>query len=241
MQGRESGELKSPPARGRDRGKAMTQHLTRQVQRLNQKVLHVGSLVEEAIAAAAASLVQRDETAARRVIANDARIDRLEVEVEEECLQTLALYQPVAADLRFVVAVLKINNDLERMGDLARNIAKRVVYLARVEPILVQADFRTMAELTQAMVKSALDALVNRDATLARKVRHDDEHVDRMRKEIHERVRAEIRERPERTEHLLKLYSAAKHFERIADYATNIAEDVIYMVEGEIVRHSEDD
>jgi len=215
----------------------MTQHIHRQIDALKQKILHVGTLVEEAIANAISALINRDAALAQKVMANDDVIDRMEVEVEEECLKVLALYQPVAADLRFVVAVLKINNDLERMGDLARNIAKRVTYVAGAEPMDLPVDFRGMARQAQNMVKESLDALVNADANLARQVRTEDDEVDLSRQRIRQQLLAAIRRTPDRTEYLLKLNSVSKHLERLADMATNIAEDVIYMVEGEIVRH----
>ncbi len=161
----------------------------------------------------------------------------MEVEVEEECLKILALYQPVAADLRFVVAVLKINNDLERMGDLARNIAKRVAQLARAEPVDLPPEIRTMASLTQEMVKQCLDAVVNADPSLARQVREEDDAVDEARMQIRQKILRGIKSSPDRVESLLRINSVSKHIERLADMATSIAEDVIYMVEGEIVRH----
>jgi phosphate transport system protein len=215
----------------------MTQHIHRQIDALKQKILYVGTLVEEAIANAISALINRDAVMAKKVIANDAVIDRMEVEVEEECLKILALYQPVANDLRFVVATLKINNDLERMGDLAKNIAKRTSYLAGAETMEVPVDFRSMAMQAQQMVKQSLDALVNADAALARQVRDEDDEVDESRQRIRQQVLAAIRRNPERTEYLLKFNSVSKHLERLADMATNVAEDVIYMVEGEIVRH----
>jgi phosphate transport system protein len=215
----------------------MTKHILRQVDALKQKILYVGTLVEEAIANAISALINRDAAMAQKVIANDAVIDRMEVEVEEECLKILALYQPVAADLRFVVATLKINNDLERMGDLAKNIAKRVSYLAGAAPMELPVDFRGMAMEAQHMVKQSLDALVSADPNLARQVRAEDDAVDASRQRIREQILAAIRRNPEKTEYLLKLNSVSKHLERLADMATNVAEDVIYMVEGEIVRH----
>ena len=136
-------------------------HLQRQIETLKQKILFVGTLVEEAIAKAISALMNRDRNLARSVIDEDAEIDRMEVDVEEECLKTLALYQPVAADLRFVVAVLKINNDLERMGDLAKNIAKRVMFLTQCERIDLPADFRSWPPRRRRWSKQSLDALVN--------------------------------------------------------------------------------
>ena len=219
----------------------MPKHLQRQIDQLKQKILFVGSMVESAIANAVNALVERDERLAAKVLEEDAEIDRMEVDVEEDCLKILALYQPVAVDLRFVVAVLKINNDLERMGDLAKNIAKRVLYLARVDRVDVPVDFRSMAQRAQDMVKRSLDALVTADSALAHRVRQDDDELDGMRRMIHEKIRAKVRERPDQIETLLKMYSVAKHLERMGDMATNVAEDVIYMVEGDIVRHLDED
>jgi phosphate transport system protein len=215
----------------------MTKHIQRQTEVLKQKILYVGTLVEEAIAKAIAALINRDAQLAKKVIEADNVIDRMEVDVEEECLKILALYQPVATDLRFVVAVLKINNDLERMGDLAQNIAKRVVYLSKADPMDLPIDFRSMAAKSQTMVKQSLDALVNADTMLARQVRGEDDEVDQARQRIRDQIMDAIRKHPNRVEYLLKLNSVSKHLERLADTATNVAEDVIYMVEGEIVRH----
>ena len=215
----------------------MAKQLPRQIEALKQQILFVGTLVEEAIAKAISALINRDRTLASAVIEADAEIDRMEVDVEEECLKILALYQPVAADLRFVVAVLKINNDLERMGDLAKNVAKRVVFLSSNERFDLPVDFRGMATRAKAMVKDSLDALVHADPALAQKVRESDDEVDAQRRTIEKQIEEQISAHPDRTESLMRLASVARHLERIADMATNIAEDVIYMVEGEIVRH----
>ena len=152
-------------------------------------------------------------------------------------MKILALYQPVAADLRFVVAALKINNDLERMGDLAKNIAKRVAQLAAGEPCELPPEIRLMAMQAQEMVKQCLDAVINADPSLARQVREEDDAVDAARQKIRKKVLQGIKEHPENVETLLRINSVSKHIERIADMATNVAEDVIYMVEGDIVRH----
>jgi phosphate transport system protein len=215
----------------------MTKHIERQVESLKERILRLGTLVEEAISKSITALINRDLALAQRVMANDSDIDAMEVEVEEECLKILALYQPVAADLRFVVAVLKINNDLERMGDLARNIAKRVTQLEGGDPYDLPPEIRTMATQAQEMVRQCLDAVVKRDHTLARQVREEDDIVDEARQRIQRRVLQGIKERPENVENLLRINSVSKHIERIADMATNIAEDVVYMVEGDIVRH----
>lgn len=215
----------------------MTRHIERQIDGLKERILKVGTLVEEAISKSITALINRDTPLALRVMANDEAIDRMEVEVEEECLKILALYQPVAADLRFVVAVLKINNDLERMGDLAKNIAKRVSQLADCNQIELPPEIRSMAMQAQEMVKSCLDAVVRGDPALARQVREDDDLVDEGRQRIQRRVMQQIKAEPADAESFLRMNSVSKHIERIADMATNIAEDVIYMVEGEIVRH----
>lgn len=219
----------------------MTRHIERQIDALKERILKVGTIVEEAISKSITALINRDAALAQRVIANDEQIDRMEVEVEEECLKILALYQPVAADLRFVVAVLKINNDLERMGDLARNIAKRVAQLSNGRHYTLPPEIRTMAMQAQEMVKQCLDAVVNGDPSLARQVREEDDAVDEARLQIRQRVLRGIKDDPEEVENLLRINSVSKHIERIADMATNIAEDVIYMVEGEIVRHRASD
>ena len=215
----------------------MTRHIERQIDQLKERILHVGTLVEEAISKSITALINRDASLAQRVMASDEEIDRMEVEVEEECLKILALYQPVAADLRFVVAVLKINNDLERMGDLAKNIAKRVSQLAAGRPCPLPPEIRTMAMQTQEMVKQSLDAVVNADPVLARQVREEDDAVDAARQKIRRRVMQTLQEGTDDVESLLRMNSVSKHIERIADMATNIAEDVVYMVEGDIVRH----
>jgi len=215
----------------------MTRHIEREVAQLKERILEVGTLVEEAISKSITALINRDAGLAQRVVSNDEEIDRMEVEVEEECLKILALYQPVAADLRFVVAVLKINNDLERMGDLAKNIAKRVGQLAAGPPAPLPPEIRTMAMQTQDMVKQSLDAVVRGDPMLARQVREEDDAVDGARQKIRRRVLDGLRGGTADVETLLRINSVSKHLERIADMATNVAEDVIYMVEGEIVRH----
>lgn len=215
----------------------MTKHIERQIANLKERILQVGTVVEEAISKSITALINRDPALAQRVMTNDEEIDRMEVEVEEECLKILALYQPVAADLRFVVAVLKINNDLERMGDLAKNIAKRVTRLQGGNPYDLPPEIRTMATQAQEMVRQCLDAVVQGDPALARQVREEDDIVDEARARIQRRVMQGIRDDPENVENLLRINSVSKHIERIADMATNIAEDVVYMVEGDIVRH----
>ncbi|RLS70984.1 MAG: phosphate transport system regulatory protein PhoU [Planctomycetota bacterium] len=215
----------------------MTRHIDRQIGNLKEKIRRVGTVVEEAISKSISAVINRDVQLAQRVLASDDAIDRMEVEVEEECLKILALYQPVAADLRFVVAVLKINNDLERMGDLAKNIAKRVAQLEGAGPVDLPPEIRTMAMQAEEMVRECLAAVIDADPVLARRIREQDDVVDQARQKVRKRILAGIKEHPENVEVLLRINSITKHIERIADMATNVAEDVIYMVEGDIVRH----
>ena len=215
----------------------MTRHIEHQIAQLKDSILRFGTIVEEAISRSNTALFRQDVDLAQKVMANDGEIDRLEVELEEECLKILALYQPVAADLRFVVAVLKINNDLERIGDLASNIAKTVSQLTTSGPFNLPEEISIMAKQAEEMVKNSLDAVVQADPDLARQVRDDDDVVDAGRQAVRTLVMQQIKKNPEKEESLLQINSVSKHLERIADMATNIAEDVIYMVEGEIVRH----
>jgi phosphate transport system protein len=217
----------------------MTQHMQRELEKLKKMVLSLGATVEETVQQASQSLSAMDVALAQQVIAGDDQIDQWEVDLEEECLKLLALYQPVAADLRFIVSVLKINNDLERIADLATNIANRTVGLASEPAVPVPFDFPKMATICQTMLKNALDALVNYDVRLAGQVIDRDDEVDKMHKHNYTLVKAQIRQHPERIDSLVQHISVSRHLERIGDLATNIAEDVIYMIQGEIVRHQE--
>jgi phosphate transport system protein len=216
----------------------MTKHLERDLAHLKRELLGLGALVEEATNKAITALVNRRADVADEVRNGDDLIDGRELEIEEECLKLLALYQPMATDLRFIVAVMKVNNDLERMGDLAVNIADRAFDMAMAQPAVPPGDLLTMAERVRAMVRESLDALVNRDCELARKVVRDDEDVDDM----HKRMFKFLEELMMKDATLVALgvhtLSASRHLERIADLATNIAEDVVFMVEGEVIRHT---
>jgi phosphate transport system protein len=215
----------------------MAVHLLRELGKLKRLNLSVGARVEEAIAKAVTSLSSRAPGLANEVIDQDGEIDRLEVEVEEECLKLLALYQPVATDMRFIVAVLKMNNDLERMGDLAVNVAKSAKRVISEPPITSPQVFTPMAAKVRSMVKQSLDALVNADAALAQQVCAADDEVDAMRKDLREQIESRLATGGDETAALVSLYTIVGHLERLADMATNVAEDVIYMVQGKIVRH----
>lgn len=219
----------------------MARHLQREIENLKKKILSLSARVEGAVHDAIRSIQQRDETLARKIMDQDIEIDQAEVEVEEDCLKILALHQPVAIDLRFIVAVLKINNDLERIGDLAVNIAERSSFLAVQPDADLSFDFAEMSEKTQAMLNGSLEALVNLNSKLAHKVCADDDVIDTMNHQAYLRVQEAIQQHPEHIASLIHLLSVSRHLERIADHATNIAEDVIYMIDGRIVRHKTED
>jgi phosphate transport system protein len=215
----------------------MPKHLQTEIENLKKKILRLGARVENAVREAAVSLEERDAALAGQVIENDIEIDQAEVEIEEECLKILALHQPVAIDLRFIIAVLKINTDLERIGDLAVNIAERAAFIATVPKVNVFFDFLTMAQKAQDMLKKSLDALVQLNTKMARQVCAADDEVDAINRQMYHLFKDAVRKNPNQIESLVHLLSASRHLERIADHATNIAEDVIYMIDGQIVRH----
>lgn len=215
----------------------MPVHLLREIDNLKREILTLGAMAETAVRDATSAIENRDESLAKQVIWKDTKLDDMEVQIEEDCLKTLALYQPVAIDLRFIVAVLKINNDLERVGDLAVNVAERAAFLATQPPVDISFDFQAMARKAQEMLKKSLDSLVNLSAQQAREVLASDDEIDAMNREMYLIVQDAIHAHPDQTESLIHMLSASRHLERIADHATNIAEDVIYMIEGVIVRH----
>ena len=215
----------------------MPKHLQREIDNLKKRLLNLSDGVKAAVHDATVAIEQRDADLARKIIENDFVIDRQEIEIEEECLKTLALHQPVAIDLRFIIAVLKINSDLERIGDLAVNIAERAAFLAAQPKPDISFDFVGMANAAQSMLTKSLDALVNLSIKLAQEVCISDDNVDAMNRQIYAKVQQAIAAHPEQIESLIHMLSVSRHLERIADHATNIAEDVIYMIEGQIVRH----
>jgi phosphate transport system protein len=215
----------------------MPKRLQKEIEKLKRDVLYLTAKVEENLRMAVAAVTQRDADLGRKVVENDHRIDAMEVELEEECLKILALYQPVAIDLRFIIAVLKINSDLERIGDLAVNIAERTDALVLAGRSDVPYDLAEMLHLTIAMVKKSADALVDLDPNLADEVCGTDDEVDNHHRMAYGLIEDQIRQHPEAATYYINLLSISRNLERIADHATNIAQDVIYMVEGEIVRH----
>jgi phosphate transport system protein len=219
----------------------MRTHLQREINRLKKQILHLGALVEKSVHDAVQALKRRDADLAEAVIQGDVQIDDIEVDIEEECQKILALHQPVAHELRYIIAILKINNDLERVGDLAVNVAERARFLATQEYVQNTFDFPAMAAKVQQMLRESLDALVNSDVKLAYAVCIADDEVDAMNRDMFIRVQDAIRQNPDHMEALIHLLSVSRHLERIADMATNIAQDIIYMINGDIVRHHVED
>jgi phosphate transport system protein len=215
----------------------MSKHLQRDLDNLQRDILAMAGLVELTIYKAIRALTERDVIMAREVISGESQIDDEENHIDEECLKMLALHQPVAIDLRRITAAMMIIVDLERMGDLAEEIAERAIQLARPPYFPIPERLQRMTDLTTTMVRQSLDAFVNLDIHLARLVYRLDDEVDGYCDQIIKELVQAMKSSPELIEGGLSLFSATRHLERIADHATNIAEDVIYLVEGEIVRH----
>jgi phosphate transport system protein len=217
----------------------MQTQLHRSLHKLKEQLLALGAEIERSIVKTEECLYQLDVFAAEGIIEYDHVIDQHEVDIEEECLKILALYHPVAMDLRGVIAMLKMNNDLERIGDLCKNIAEYVIEISKGPSIEIPTDFRAMFSETRRMVRSSLDSLVEADLELAKQVCEDDDIVDDLNVQIIGEIRERLRQNPARMPALLFLISVSRSLERIADYATNIAEDVAYTVSGSIVRHAD--
>jgi len=215
----------------------MSTHMHREMDRLRERLLRLCGEVEGQLQKAIDAVLKRDPQLADEVESSDSKIDAAEVEIEEECLTILTLHQPVAADLRFLVSALKINNDLERIGDLAVNIARKARTLSKCHPIRLPFDLSDMWSQAQVMLRESVDSLVNCDLDLAMDVCRKDEAVDAQKRLIREHVERMIRETPDLVHVLLQVLAISRNLERVADHATNIAEDVIYMVRGRIARH----
>jgi phosphate transport system protein len=213
-------------------------HFQREMDRLNQHLVANSKRVEDQLSMAFNALANMDVTVARMVIKGDAEIDNVEVEMEEECLKLLALYQPVANDLRLIVAVLKINNDLERIGDHAKNMAEIVLQMAEGEPLKVPENMVAIFEKTKLMLRKALLAFVELDLKLAEAVLAMDDEVDSLCKSQLPLQIEMIKHEPSLTGQHLMLLSLCRQLERIGDHASNIAEDIIYLLSGDIIRHS---
>lgn len=216
----------------------MQRHFEQELQDLKGKILRMGGLVEEQVQGALRALIERDSDLARKIIANDRQVNTLDVEVDEECLRLLALQQPAARDLRFITTAMKISTELERISDLAENICERAIELNEEPQLKPYIDVPRMANWSLRMVKEALDAFVNHDADLARKVCMDDDFVDDLTHQLFRELLSFMLENPQTITRAIRITFIAKYLERIADHATNVAELVVYMVEGKIIRHT---
>ena len=216
----------------------MAKHFQRELDKVKKMILSLGALVEQGVRRTRRAIEDCDVALSKEIIHLDHEIDEMEVEIEEECLKIIALHQPVAADLRFLVAVIKINNDLERIGDQVVNIAQRVIRIAKRTTPPYQFDYSIMAEKAESMLRMSLDSLVNQDLDVAIKVMHLDDEVDKLKNEAYDRIKQAIADGVTADiGYMINLLLISRHIERLADHATNIAEEVIYMIEGEIVRH----
>jgi phosphate transport system protein len=215
----------------------MKRHLESALDGLKQDILSLGTMVEEQVSLAIKAFDNKDSDLCHKIIDGDLEIDKFEVKVEEECLKIIALHQPVAVDLRFINAVLGINSDLERIGDEAVNIAERVLVVSKRPAVPVPFDYELMTQKTKKMLMESLDSLVKLDADMAYKVILKDDEVDAIKDDIYDKVKESIKKESDRVGYLINLLLISRHLERIADHATNIAEEVIYMIEGIIPRH----
>jgi phosphate transport system protein len=218
--------------------KLMRKQFTKELENIKKRILALGALAEERVQMALKAIDTNDSDLADKIIKSDYEIDEVEVEIEEECLKVLALHQPVAIDLRFIVAVIKINAELERIGDQAVNIAERVGVTAKREQLDFYFDYAAMGEKVQAMLKRSLDAFIHLDYDMAFKVVLMDDEVDKIKDEAYDQIKNAIGENPDKTGYLINLFLISRHLERLADHTTNIAEQVVYLVEGDIIRHA---
>lgn len=215
----------------------MSKHLQRDMEKIHRDILALSATVEDVIDKASRALCGRKRNLAEEVMRGDEDVDRREVHIEEECLKILALHQPVAVDLRRIATVLKVNNDLERIADLAGNIAERALALCDYPDFAIPPRVRRMIDLATMMVRGSLDAFVNLDAQAARRICRMDDEMDSYNCQVIDELQSQMQEDPSIIVPGMHCFSAARCIERIADHATNIAEDVIYLVEGEIARH----
>jgi phosphate transport system protein len=216
----------------------MARHFHDELDGLKQTLLAMGAMVEDQIRRVMRALVERDEALARDVIERDREVNAYDVEIDEKCVELLALYQPTAGDLRFITTAMKIVTDLERIGDQAVNIAQRALELNEEPQLKPYIDLPRMADKAQRMVKDALDSFVSRDTALAREVCGRDAEVDALKEQVFRELLTYMMADPKTIARAIRLILVSRFLERVADHATNIAEMVIYMVESKMVRHT---
>ncbi len=219
----------------------MERHFVRELEALKTNLIKMGSFVEQGIATAIRSLLERRADLAEQVISQEQRINSFEIEIDDAVVDLLALQQPVATDLRFILAASKINNDLERIGDHAVNIAESALQVANRIPVKPLEDIPLMAQTTQVMLRDAIDGFIQRDTNLCRKVLASDDTIDNLNKQVFRDLVELIRKQPETLEESLELIRVSRNLERVADLATNIAEEVIFMAEARVVKHHQAD
>lgn len=216
----------------------MTRNFQQELDKIKRMILTLGAEVEDHVRNAIKALDTRSTQRSLKVIATDNEIDRMEIDLEVECLMVLALHQPVAADLRFLIGVIKMNNELESIADQAVNIAARVEAMSQTGINMTDPfDYSEMAAIALKMLKKSLDALVHMDISLAYSVLKQDDEVDELKEQAYHIIKESMKAHPQQAEYLINLLLVSRHIERIGDHATNIAEEVAYMVEGDIVRH----
>lgn len=216
----------------------MPRHFVREIDRLNRQIIEFGNQVENQVKLAIRAVKKSDNELANKVIQQDEKIDELEVELEEECLKLLALHQPMGEDLRLIISILKINNDLERIGDHAVNIAERALQLSELEKLDTPPEIPKLTHQAKLMLRKSLLALVEKDAVIATDVVRADDQVDLLNKKMHHKITDRIKANPEFTEQQILFLSVCRQLERIGDHACNISEDVLYLLTGDIVRHA---
>ncbi|MGM0444496.1 MAG: phosphate signaling complex protein PhoU [Fibrobacterota bacterium] len=213
-------------------------HLHKDIRQVEEMLMTCTAHVENSLVKAVNAFINRDRHEAEKVISDDDVIDNLEIEIEEECLKILALHQPVAGDLRFIISVLKINSDLERIGDYAASISKRTNIILDIKNgFEYQLPFGDITDKTIEMIKNSIDSLVNQDSTMAYKVIESIDEINTLKEQIFQLFLKEVKEKPEKAEVLSNQMFIARYLDRIAEHAVNIAEDMIYLTKGDIVRH----
>jgi phosphate transport system protein len=212
-------------------------HFQEELQQLKTRLLEMGGLAEDRVRSAVRALVDRDAALVDEVLAGDTPINQLHIEIDDRCFKLLALHQPMAVDLRAIMSAIKINTDLERVGDLAINIAEAARRYLRHPPVKELIDIPRMADLAQAMLRDALDAFVRRDTALAQRVLDEDDVLDGLKTQVFRELLTYMLQAPSTIEPALDLILVSRHLERIGDHATNVAEDVIFMVSARDVRH----
>jgi phosphate transport system protein len=216
----------------------MQRHFHEELEALKQTLLAMGGLVEDQVRRVTRALIERDDGLAQEVMERDAQVNAYDIEIDEKCVELLALHQPAAKDLRFITTALKIVTDLERIGDQAVNVAQRVLELNREPQLKPYVDLPIMAERAQRMVKESLDAFVSGDTELARRVCGADAAVDALKEQVFRELLTYMMQDPKTIPRAMRLILISRFLERVADHATNIAEMVVYMVEGKLVRHT---